>query len=188
MDRRDKTGMCMSFSLLEQLEPRQLLSTTISVNTGTTYQTIRAMGGSIAKNARWGGAPVSDENTAYALAHLSPSSVRVAINLAAWEPTPVSVNTNSVSSINWNSFKDTGSTHAEFKQLQTFQKDGMLIVASIFDGPNWLVEDPQDKQHRTVDPAKYNIMAEGIATWLLRQRNLRREHHQHLHQRIQCRL
>lgn len=158
----------MRFSLLEPLEPRQLLSTTISVNTGTTYQTIRAMGGSVAKNARWGGAPVSDDNTVYDLSHLIPSTVRVAINLAAWEPTPVNVDTNSVSSINWSDFKDTSSTHAEFKQLQTFQKDGMLIVASIFDGPNWLVEDPQDKQHRTVDPSKYNLMAEGIATWLLR--------------------
>ena len=44
----------------------------------------------------------------------------------------------------------------------------MLIVASIFDGPNWLVTDPKDKQHRTIDPKKYVDMAYGIATWLLR--------------------
>jgi O-glycosyl hydrolase len=160
----------MTSQFVESLESRQLLSTTssasISVNTSDTYQTIRGMGGSIAKNARFDGAGVSDQNTAYALANLGISSVRVAINLSAWMPKqPTSTST---SSINWSQFTQSTNTTKEFKQLQGFQKSGMLIVASIFDGPNWLVTDPQDKQHRTIDPKKYADMAYGIATWLLR--------------------
>ena len=47
----------------------------------------------------------------------------------------------------------------------------MFLTASIFDAPNWMVLDPQDKQHRTVDPAKYGFLAEGIGTWLIRARD-----------------
>ena len=112
----------MSSRFFEQLESRQLLSsaTTISVNTSDTSQTIRGMGGSIAKNARFDGAGVSDENTAYALSHLSPTSVRVAINLSAWMPTQPT--NTSTSSINWKQFTQSTNTTKEFKQPRVFRK------------------------------------------------------------------
>ena len=53
-------------------------------------------------------------------------------------------------------------------RYQDFKKRGFTMMASIFDGPDWLVLDPQDKQHRTVDPNKYVLGPEDILfikTW-----------------------
>lgn len=157
----------MASFFIEPLEARQLLST-VAVNLGTTAQTIRAMGGNIAKNARNAGAPVSDSNTKYDLANIHVSQLRVAIPLNGWEPTP---DNNDPNVINWKGFKDTGSQHQEFLQLQDFQKRGISLMASVFDGPNWMVIDPQDRQHRVVDPKKYGMLAESIGAWLLRLRD-----------------
>jgi O-glycosyl hydrolase len=154
--------------ILEELEARHLLSATVAVNLSATSQTIRGMGGNFAKNARFAGAPLTDSVMNYELANLHPVMARVAINLSGWEPQPDNNNPNV---INWAGFHDTGNQHQQFLQLQGFQKRGFTMMASIFDGPNWLVLDPQDKQHRTVDPTKYGFMAEGIGAWLIRLRD-----------------
>ena len=53
---------------IEPLEPRQLLSA-VAVNIGSTSQTIRAMGGNVAKNARNPFSPITDTNSNYALGY-----------------------------------------------------------------------------------------------------------------------
>ena len=125
----------MMNQFVESLEPRQFLST-VAVNLNSTAQTIRGIGGSMAKNARFPGAPLSDPVMTYNLANLPTPVVRVAIPLEGWEPVP---DNNDANKVNWAGFKDTGQMHQQFLQLQDFKKRGMTLMASVFDVPNWMV-------------------------------------------------
>src|SRR3954466_4540092 len=153
--------------LVESLESRQLLST-VAVDLSSTSQTIRALGANFARIARTTAVPVSDSVMQYELSHLHPTQARVPINLMAWEPSPDNSDPNK---INWSGFKDSGRQHEQFLQIKDFHSRGMSVIASVFDGPNWMVTDPQDLQKRTVDPNKYAFLAESIGAWLIRVRD-----------------
>jgi hypothetical protein len=152
---------------IEALEQRQLLAV-VSVNQSALNQTIRAMGANFAKIARNSGAPISDNNLKFLVDNLKPSHGRVPINIMAWEPKADNANPNV---INWAGFKDQGRLHEQFLQLQDFNARGIWLTASVFDAPDWLVDNPDAIKSRNVPVDKMPFLAESIGAWLIRARD-----------------
>lgn len=154
--------------LIEHLEDRRLLSV-VNVNLSATNQTIRAMGANFAKIARNPGAPISDANTAWLLENLKPTHARVPINLLLWSPKPDNDDPNS---INWAGFVDKGRQTEQFKQLQDLKNRGMWFTASIFDAPDWMVDNPDAIKSRNIPLEKMPFVIEAIGAWLIRARDV----------------
>jgi O-glycosyl hydrolase len=135
-----------------------VFAATISVDTGTSRQTIAGIGGNYA---------FDKSDTAigkYTLNNLNPKHIRVEMDLNAWEPDN---DNGDPGSFNWTSFKDSGQTHINFLQLQDFKNRGIPVVASIWDVPNWMVQNPADSVKRIIPPAMYDEVVESIAAYLL---------------------
>jgi O-glycosyl hydrolase len=135
-----------------------VFAATISVDTGTLRQTIVGIGGNYA---------IGKSDTAigkYTLNNLNPKHIRVKMDLNAWEP----YNDNGdQGSFNWPSFKDSGQTHIDFLQLQDFKNRGIPVVASIWDVPDWMVENPSKINMRIISPSMYDEAGESIAAYLI---------------------
>jgi hypothetical protein len=131
---------------------------TISVDTSKIRQTIAAIGGNYAFDKS--DTPVGK----YTLNNLKPKHIRVEIDLFAWEP----INDNGdPNNFTWSSYKDSGQTHINFVQMQDFKNRGIPVVASIWNVPNWMVQNPSDPDMRIIPPSKYVEAVESIAAYLI---------------------
>ncbi|MBE0672995.1 MAG: hypothetical protein IH588_20645, partial [Anaerolineales bacterium] len=130
--------------------------------TGAIRQTIVGIGGNYA---------FDKSDTAlgkYTLNNLNPRHVRVEMDLWQWEP----VNDNGdPGTTNWTSFKDIGQTHVNFLQMQDFKNRGIPVVASIWDVPDWMVQNPGETIKRIIPPSMYDEAIESIAAYLLHARD-----------------
>jgi O-glycosyl hydrolase len=157
--KRNPFLLAVLIALFASISPSLALGATITVNTASTRQTIAGIGGNYCFYK-------SDSSLGrYTLNNLNPQHVRVEMDLNQWEP----INDNGdPNTINWSSFKDTGQTHVNFVQMQDFKNRGIpIIVASIWDVPNWMVQNPTDTQARVIPPSMYDEAVESIAAYLL---------------------
>ena len=159
MDNRYKGIIFLIFlATFPVLVQSNAVAATITVNTGATRQTISGIGGNYAFDQS--DSPVGK----YTLNNLNPKHVRVEMYISEWEP----VNDNGdPNGFNWTSFKDVGYTHANFVQMQDFKNRGIPVVASIWDVPNWMVQNPSEPDGRIIPPAMYDEAVESIAAYLV---------------------
>ena len=141
---------------------------TVEVFPDQLRQTVQDMG-SGAFIHRFGGIrtaldPISKLN----ITTFQPRNARVEIDLANWEP----VNDNdSPEDPNPSGFRDTNFNHATFQFMQEMSKQGVEITASIWDVPDWMVEDPKMESARVIPRSMYPEVIESITTWLVKARD-----------------
>ena len=103
--------------------------------------------------------PVSEYN----LQTLNPAVARVRMSLDLWEPENDDADPNHISEYG---FIDAGPNHYTFEMLQRFQQEGMLIAASAWDLPDWMVDYPDAADKRKIQPGMVGEVAETIVAWL----------------------
>ncbi len=152
--------------ILESLE-RRTLCAAIVVNTSQTAQTIAGLGGDYAR-AKYGDFFIESDDTVgqYNLANLAVKHARIGIPLRGWEPT----NDNSdLNTINMAGFATTNTTViGVFQLMQALNSRGIPITASVWDAPNWMVNNPTSKQQRIIPASNYPELIESIAAFLKR--------------------
>jgi len=98
------------------------------------------------------------------VATLDPRYVRVNMGLQFWEP----VNDNSdPTRINWSAFRDTGYVSATFALLKERAQHNATFVATLWDLPNWMVENPSADTYRRIKPGMNPEVVEAVVAWLL---------------------
>lgn len=111
--------------------------------------------------------PVSRMNWAA----LQPLTVRVAIDLDLWEP--VNDNDDPLFLADDGFVDEVGTAlHGTFLFLQEVNAQEVIISASVWRVPAWLVENPDDERQWIVPPNLYAEMVESLAAWLLRARDV----------------
>lgn len=136
----------------------------VTINPDERRQVIQQVG-SGAFIHRFGGVdratdPISELN----LQTFQPQYVRVAMDLFSWEP----VNDNDDPLVMEDSaFKDAGFNHPTFQFIQLMSSRKAEITASIWEVPDWMVEDPSAESARIIPRSLYPEAVESIAAWLL---------------------
>jgi O-glycosyl hydrolase len=141
---------------------------TVLVEPEITLQTIREVGGGNFIHRFSGSSAPIDPVAMLNLETLNMRVARVRMDLESWEP----VNDDGdPTSFNADAFRDTQFNHATLGLMRELAGRGFTLVASAWDVPGWMVENPDDERGRRLDPALYPEVIESIAAWLLRARD-----------------
>jgi O-glycosyl hydrolase len=138
------------------------LAATVEVRENILYQRIEGIGGNYAFSQS--GSSVGQ----YTLTNLNPRHARVEMDLTEWEPNNDDGNP---SGFNWSAFQDRGKTNTNFLQLQDFRNRGIPAVASIWNVPHWMVQNPEAENDRVVPQSMYDEAIESIAAYLIHARD-----------------
>ena len=133
------------------------LAATVTVEKNVLHQRIEGIGGNYAFSQS--GSTVGQ----YTLDNLNPRHARVEMDLIEWEPNNDDGNP---SNFNWSTFQDRSKTNSNFIQLQDFQNRGIPVVASIWNMPDWMVQNPEADHDRVIPPSLYDEAIESIAAYL----------------------
>jgi O-glycosyl hydrolase len=125
---------------------------TVNVRLAATKQAIIGFGGNFTA-PRYGATAPFDTVARYNLDHLHIVHARIGIPLNSWAPQPGVT-------------ADTGPAHAALLQLQTLAQRKILVVASVWEGPLWLLPGKPEQQGRVLAPEKYGACIEAIASFL----------------------
>jgi hypothetical protein len=99
---------------------------------------------------------------------IKPRFARVQIALNDWQP----ANPYSEATLVANpDYQDSGFNHATFQLLQILYKNKVQITASVWDVPDWMVENPTEPSGRILFRDRYPDVVESIANWLLTARD-----------------
>ena len=93
---------------------------------------------------------------------------RVRICLEDWEPDN---DDDDPRTFYWPSFYDEGFNQGVFQFMQMAQQQGMILVASIREVPDWIVSNPESSRQRYIPFEMYPEMIESLAAWLLTARD-----------------
>jgi O-glycosyl hydrolase len=136
----------------------------VKIDTTRAHQVIQGIGGNFVHRFSNTSTILSqDPVSAYNLAHLSPTHVRVGMPLDTWE---LSNDDEDSDTFNWDNFRDGGKVHAVFEFMHEVSGSGIPIMASIWDVPDWMVTNPQARRERVVAPEMYDELVESTAAWL----------------------
>ena len=152
-------------AFFESLEDRKLLAN-VTVNLAQEFQTMQSIGGSypmalyreVGQNAQG----------RYTLDNLKPEFNRTIIPVNFWEPNNDNSDPNSISS---SGFKDEGKVHDVFLMMKDMESRGMKIVASVWDGPAWMIDGEEQRDKHTIPQSKEGEMVEAIAAFVQRAKN-----------------
>jgi O-glycosyl hydrolase len=135
----------------------------ISLQPQLTFQTIENLSGNYCQANYKDKA--EDAVGQFTLNRFKPTNVRFAIPIRQWEPQN---DNKSASEVYWPGFKDTGVTESLFRMLKTMKnRHGVkTFTGSIWDLPDWMVANPEEREKRKVKPEMYAEVAESIGTFL----------------------
>ena len=140
----------------------------VTIQFADKRQVMEGFGGNYAKN-RMASTAIeesvgkNDKIGEYCLEHLDPQFVRMGIPIIDFEP----VNDNGdANSTDFSKFKDEGYVHQNFLLMQDFAKDGREIIGSVWDVPDWMVENPEADGNRVIKKDMYDELAESIAAYV----------------------
>ncbi|MGK7394052.1 MAG: hypothetical protein ACNS62_05750 [Candidatus Cyclobacteriaceae bacterium M3_2C_046] len=136
---------------------------TINVSTAKTYQTIRSISGNYCQ-ARYTDR-AQDEIGIFTLKTLSPQYVRIALPIRKWEPENDNDQPNSM---NLARFNYADPITGLFGLLQEMKEQYGVInfTASVWDGPEWMIANPEQSAQRKISPDMYREAAESIGAFL----------------------
>lgn len=129
----------------------------VTVNQKITRQTMTGFGGNFAQ-PRYGRTEPMDPVGQYNLQHLRVVHARIGIPLNWWTPEK-------------GVYKDEAQARASLLALQDFTRRKIPVVASIWEGPAWLLGGQPEQSGRTLPPEKYADCIEAITRYLVTARD-----------------
>ncbi len=129
----------------------------VAVNLKDTKQTMMGFGGNFAQ-PRYGKTEAMDPVGQYNLDHLRVVHARVGIPLNWWTPEK-------------GAYKDQAQAKASFLAMQEFSRRKIPIVASIWEGPIWMLGGKVEQSGRTLPQEKYADCIEAVARYLVTARD-----------------
>jgi hypothetical protein len=140
----------------------------ITIDRGIAFQTIAGIGGNFAIGRFTGSLTPNDAVGAITLAQLHPTHARVGIPLKAWLP----VSRPASGGVPADGYRDTAQAHNVFLLMQDLAQRGIPLVASVWDAPDWLVENPGQVTGRRLLPDSQPMLIEALAAFLVHARDL----------------
>ena len=128
------------------------------------YQTIQSIGGNYCqaryRDHAW------DQVGQFMIETLDQNNVRFALPIRKWEPENDNDNSNS---IRLDKFDYSEPMASLFEMLKTMKEEHGIksFTASVWDGPAWMIANPEEKQQRKVDPSMYDELLESVAAFML---------------------
>jgi hypothetical protein len=144
---------------------------TIELDPNDLRQTIREVGGGNFIHLFSGSMSTLEPVSQLNIQTLNPTVIRVRLGLEDWEP----VNDNNDSlAVAADRFQDTGYNHAAFDLMHTMRTQYSVthIIATVWDVPNWLVQNPGETRNRIIPLENYPEAVESIAQWLVHARDV----------------
>lgn len=128
------------------------------------YQTIESIGGNYCQ-ARYSD-HAGDQVGEFMLETLDQNNVRFALPLKKWEPENDNEHSNS---INLSNFEYSEVMISLFEMLKTMKEDYGVksFTASVWDGPTWMIANPEKRQQRKIAPEMYAETLESVAAFML---------------------
>ena len=143
---------------------------TLTVNRGTSYQTIRGIGGNFARGRFEGSVDVMDNDGWYNLAHMNVKHARIGIPILGWEAT----NDNAdPAAINLSGFAvNNEQVRNVFRLIQEFDRRGIPVELAVWNVPDWMItpETRERNSQRVLAPGMMAELAESITAFLLHAR------------------
>jgi hypothetical protein len=130
----------------------------VSVNMGQVRQTMVGLGGNYCKG-RFGQTEPNDAVGRYTLENLNVAHARVGIPLERWTPT------------SGGQYKDEGPVHGTFELMRQMSAKNIPLVASIWEAPDYMVANPQDKTAKRIKREQWGECIEAITQWLVTARD-----------------
>jgi O-glycosyl hydrolase len=152
----------------------QSIGAAITVDVHSKRQVIEGFGGDYAKS-RFGMETPNDAVGEYTLEHLNPQHARIGIPLRDWAPAPFTapppLPASPLPSALPQVFQENSHVLPAFLLMQQLQKKNIPLTASIWDVPDWMAQNPGDRDQRILAPAHYDAAIEAIAAFLMRARD-----------------
>ena len=157
-------GTALTRGELEEMALRQspLGRVTVRVDPGDRRQTMEGFGGNYAKGRFRMDTP-NDAAGEYTLKHLKPAHARVGVPLPLWEPQNDNDDPRAAATAG---FKDEGTARNVFLLMQDLSKRGIPMVASVWDAPDWMVTNPEQRNQRLVPREKWPELIESMVQFL----------------------
>jgi hypothetical protein len=128
----------------------------VDIRFQTAHQILSGLGGNFAQ-ARYGYSEWIDPVGHHNLTQLRMDNARIGLPLNHWAPSP-------------GQYADKGPAHAAFLQMQFMSKHGVPLIASVWEGPLWMLPG-QAEESRVLPPAMYEACIEAIARFLVTARD-----------------
>ncbi len=129
----------------------------VAVNLKAKRQTLLGLGGDFCQ-PRYGDTTPMDAVGTYVLRHLAVAQARVGLPLNVWAPAR-------------GVYQDTGAAHAALLQMQMLARRHIPLIASIWEGPGWLLPGTPESSGRTLAPGEYADCIGAIAQFLVTARD-----------------
>ncbi|HZT42985.1 MAG TPA: hypothetical protein VFA07_12530 [Chthonomonadaceae bacterium] len=130
---------------------------TVAIHLSATKQPMIGLGGNFTA-PRYGATEPFDAVARYNLDHLRIVHARIGIPLNTW-------------ALEKDIYRDEGPAHAAFLQLQEFARRKIPVVASIWEGPAWLLPGKAEQEGRRLPQSRYGDCIEAIVRFLVTARD-----------------
>ncbi len=152
-------GMGKSVDEIQQLaaDLNPLGSATVTIDWKDKRQVMEGFGGDYCQ-ARYGSTEKIDPVGQYTLDHLQVVAARVGLPLNYWTPER-------------GVYKDDGQAKAALELLQEMAKRHIPTIATVWEGPQWLLPGQPESSGRVLDPAKYDDCIAAIVQFLVTARD-----------------
>lgn len=141
----------------QAVESMPLGDVRVIVDTGKTFQTMRGLGGNFCQ-PRYGHNEPMDAVGRLTLDGLNVVHARIGVPLEVWAPSP-------------GVYREEGPARAALQQLELFAKRGIPTVASVWEGPTWLLPGAREQSGKVMPKERYADCAEAIAQFLVKARD-----------------
>ncbi len=138
-------------------EQNPLGAVTVAVDLATTKQTLGGFGGNFCQ-PRYGSTEAMDPVGRYNLEGLKVVQARIGIPLNHWTPEQ-------------GVYKDEGQAKAALEQMRMMAERKIPILASVWEGPLWMLGGRPEQNGRTLPPERYDICIEAIGRFLVTARD-----------------
>ena len=129
----------------------------VAVKMDDVRQTMLGFGGDFCQ-PRYGQTEPMDAVGQYALDHLSVVHARIGLPLNYWTPER-------------GVYKDDAQAHASFLAMKEMTRRNIPLVATVWEGPTWMLGGMPEQSGRVLPPDKYGDCIEAIAQYLVTARD-----------------
>lgn len=139
------------------LEANPLGKAMVTVNPAKARQAVRGFGGNFCQ-PRYGATEAFDPVGRYTMANLRVVHARVGVPLERWAPER-------------GVYREDGPARASLLQLQEFARRKIPTVASVWEGPEWMLPGRREQNGKVLPPDRYDDCIEAIARYLVTARD-----------------
>lgn len=129
----------------------------VAINLSDKRQSLIGLGGDFCQ-ARYGETEMIDPVGEYTLSNLHVAQARIGVPLNDWTPEK-------------GVYKDDSQSHAAFLLMQLMARKKIPVIATVWEGPAWLLPGQPEQSGRTLAPEEYHDCIEAIAQFLVTARD-----------------